>query len=625
MKKNIFKVFVVLASLFMCSLSFGQSSKKVDEVSVNEFISIISNHTDTTFYAWFEDNKQTRRAIEKLDSILSLTNFYTLQQSYDNVASTLHNDSLQLRVDTTTLHFNNSKALIRTNPITMENRQRYRKSNNAIQKDLFEIRGDLIKGLIILCRMHSESKDKPIKDRLSHIKNRETARDLHTFYLEQEESGTLDEHPISPFEIRRNLALISDQLYVLDNDQFMLYASYTSTPKKFKSIELNHGNDIFTDFNAFGLNQDREMTGSFRLSITTDYFKARWLNIGKLIANMGKENFERNIDVLSYQTISFGGVGFTPYIRYQDNIELADTFHKYDRPFGSFVYLSRSKNRIWQKGLARHMGEFQVGFVGLEAPDAVQASLHKDFITSSQRVHGWDKQIGYPGRLAFQLNHDFDFLMLSNTNKYRGLLNKKQTKATRKVRDYSGANLIGSLEGKFGSYMTAFGAGARYSTLDFMKQSGQHIIVSNAQKHEDLGIHFETGIRYRRVIHNAMLEGIGFLKPFDKDSFDVEPINAYILSGNTAVQRNMFYWDWKVVVRCRKMAFYLQQTYHNLEYNVQPFDASSPEAYALLQNNPKFEENRAKYYNKTTKAEYKSLYKRGWYGYGTIGMTWLIE
>lgn len=300
---------------------------------------------------------------------------------------------------------------------------------------------------------------------------------------------------------------------------------------------------------------------------------------------------------------------------------MADTFHNYDRPFGSFVYLSRSKNRLWQQGLARHVGEFQVGFVGLEAPDAVQASLHKDFIESSQRVHGWNKQIGSPGRLAFQLNHDLDFLLYSNTKKYKAPLNRIK----RNNDKYSGINFIGSLEGKIGTYMTAVGGGLRFSTLDFMHQSGQNMIVSKKHKSNEAGIHFESGIKYRRVIHNAMLEGIGFIKPFPKDSFDIDPVNAYTLTGNTLVQRDMWYFDWKIVFKYRKMAFYLQQTYHKLEYNAEPFDVNSPEANALLEGNSSIEDKRRGYYNETTKEEYPSLFERGWYGYGTIGMTWLIN
>ena len=408
--------------------------------------------------------------------------------------------------------------------------------------------------------------------------------------------------------------LISDHLNLLDNEKFMLYSSITSSPKKFKSIEVNHGNDIFTDLNLLGFNQDREMTGSFRLSVTTDYFKARYLNVLKDLVKKQK------YDVLSYQTISFGGAGYTPYIRYQDNIELADTFHNYDRPFGSFIYLSRSKNRLWQNGLIRQMGEFQVGFIGLEAPDAVQSTLHKDAVVESQRVHGWNKQIGNPGRLAIQLNQDFDFLLYSKTNKYKALFSK----ANKDNGKYSGVNVIGSLEGKYGGYLTSVGGGLRISNLDFMHQSGQNAIVSNNKLSKGFGWHTEAGVKYRRVIHNSMLEGLGYLKTFDKDNFDTDPINFYALASEN-VQRNMLYVDWKVVLQCRKMTFYLQQTFHNMEYNVEPYDANSPEATALLEGNLLIEDNRREYYNNVSKEEYSSLQERGWYGYGTLGIIWLIN
>ncbi|PCJ66022.1 MAG: hypothetical protein COA58_08075 [Bacteroidetes bacterium] len=621
MKKINPKIVLVALGLLTSSLSYGQSS--VDSLSDVKFYNEVLNTEGNTFKYWLDTPDESNKAIKRLDMLLSEVNFYFLIREYDRIEDLLPDSNLRKSDVLTFSRLDSTESSFRVKKEERESHQHLAQIEEKLGKAVLDIRTRLLASLIVLCELNKESSYVSVSRKLSFISHRETARDLYTLYKD------IPPHvQLSPFGADRNLKLISEHLNVIDKDQLMMYSSYTSSPKKFKSIDLNHGNDIFTDFNLLGFNQDREMTGSFRLSVTTDYFKARFWNIGKHIANIGKGGYDKDIDVFSYQTISFGGIGFTPYIRYQDNIELADTFHNYDRPFGSFVYLSRSKNRLWQKGLARHVGEFQIGFVGLESPDAVQASLHKDFITSSQRVYGWNKQIGDPGRLIFQLNHDFDFLLFSNTNKYRAplnkLLEKKSTSLTpKKFGHYSGANIVGSLEGKFGSYMTAVGGGLRFSTLDFMHQSGQNSVVPKNKKKEEFGCHFESGIRYRRVIHNSMLEGIGFGKPFEKDSFDIDPIDLYTLSGNTVVQRNMFYFDWKVVLQWRKMAFYFQQTYHNLEYNVKPFDANSTEAYGLI--NASADSKRLDYYNDTTRKEYPSLYKRGWYGYGTIGMTWFIE
>jgi hypothetical protein len=596
------KIVLVILGLVLYSNSIkGQSDTTYFQAKlVNSLITAydsIRNEEDSRLR---EIEIQIRQEIGILDSKLYEGNSYLLSKKYKEIDDLYDSSEIE--------------SLITKYSNKTESKQNRKQAETKIKKIISMKRSDVLDSLIKLCGLKEEHNESLVSERLSYIVNRETARDLHEKYLCNKLATTL----ISVYEVNRNLQLISEHLNYLDDEQFILYSSYTSAPKKFKSIELNHGNDIFTNFNIGSFNQDREMTGSFRLSITTDYFKARWLNIGEYIS---KNWLKRNtLDVLSYQTISFGGVGFTPYIRHQDNIELADTFHNHDRPFGSFVYLSRSKNRLWQKGLVRHMGEFQLGFIGLEAPDAVQASLHKDFIVSSQRVHGWNKQIGDPGRLALQINHDFDFLLLSNTNKYKALLGKKDNTPR-----YTGANLIGSLELKGGTYMTSFGGGISFSTLDFTKQSGQNAVVFNPNKKEQ-GFHFETGIRYRRVIHNSMLEGLGFINPFFKDSFDIDPVNAYVLSREeNQINENMFFWDWKVVWQHRKMAFYFKQTFHNLEYNITPFDVNSTEATNLLSANPDADIVRENYYNKTTSKEYPSLYERGWYGFGTLGFVWLIN
>lgn len=624
MKQCILKITFILLGL---SLSYshvcGQSFPRVAELSQSEFIKSIRSTDQFPFLGWLNDEHETKAAIIRLDAILGSVNSLVLVDNYDSIYSISGDDTLAELMQKSTW-VKGSLGEVEDKAQKREMRTQLATAHQQIAIQVSAIKSELLQSVALLCGMMMRTDAQRVAAHLSYLATRETSRDLHLYYAEWSKSEAYSSSVLSPYETERNLTLISQRLEKIDHAELMLYASSTSTQQKIKSIEVNHGNDIFTDFSLLGINQDREMTGSFRISVTTDFFKARFLNLGKpIVERILKIDHS---EVLSYQTLTFGGIGFTPYIRYQDNIELADTFHAYDRPFGSFVYIARSKNRLWQKGLVRQMGEFQVGFVGLEAPDVVQASLHRDVVTSSQRVYGWDKQIGSPGRLAIQLNHDFDFLLLSNTNKYKGLLNKQKASLNLQNESrYSGANLIGTLEGKIGSYMTAIGGGVRFSTLDFMKQSGQHIIKANQKKEDEVGVHFETGLKYRRVIHNAMLEGIGFLKPFDKDSFDIDPINVYTLTGNTQVQRNMFYFDWKVVFRYRKMAFYLQQTFHNLAYKVTPFDANSAAAIDLLTSNPSFDTTRENHYNETIREEYSSLYDRGWYGFGTIGMTWLLD
>lgn len=58
----------------------------------------------------------------------------------------------------------------------------------------------------------------------------------------------------------------------------MHYTSADINPKKVKEIDFNTDNDVLTP--APNVNQDREYTGGGRLTLSTGYFKARWLNLG---------------------------------------------------------------------------------------------------------------------------------------------------------------------------------------------------------------------------------------------------------------------------------------------------------------------------------------------------------
>jgi hypothetical protein len=82
------------------------------------------------------------------------------------------------------------------------------------------------------------------------------------------------EHPVR----NRDIKLIRERLLEYEQGRFVHYTSADINPKKVKEIDFNTDNDVLTP--APNVNQDREYTGGGRLTLSTGYFKARWLNLG---------------------------------------------------------------------------------------------------------------------------------------------------------------------------------------------------------------------------------------------------------------------------------------------------------------------------------------------------------
>jgi hypothetical protein len=402
----------------------------------------------------------------------------------------------------------------------------------------------------------------------------------------------------------QNLQILSRRTNILDKMNYMYYENYNSKPEILKGFEMHHDNDVFTI-----VNQDRELTGGFKFTMITDYLKWRWIRI--------KNKKEDN--VLAYQSISIFGNAYTPYIRYRNNYTLADSFYKFDRPFASSIGIERAKYRIFRKGLVRHKGEFQIGALGLSQGRNIQAKLHEDVSTSSQFVHGWDNQIANGGRLAIQLNHKFDFLLASNTNRYRSIF-KPTLFLVDDPGKYSGCNFIGELDMKVGSIMTSIGAGFRFSTLDFLKQSGNQMILSKPHAKDEFGWKFDIGLNYRYVVHNSLLEGLGFINTFDEDPYDKTSKDKYVLAKNE-IQRNMLILDFGLNLKWRKTTVFFRNTYHTLEYKPKLANVNfqDPGLTSLLNTGD------IDYYNSTVIREQKSFLKKGYYGFGTVGISWIIE
>ncbi|MFL5754553.1 MAG: hypothetical protein ACJ76F_14160 [Bacteroidia bacterium] len=458
-----------------------------------------------------------------------------------------------------------------------------------------------------------ELDDREIEMDLSLVRFHQTLQHLYNNY---EYAINNEELEIPEAMQTRNKQLIAQRFEVVEKKNFVLYQSYSAKNSAVKLVDFFMDNDFFL---LNGHNQDREYTGGGALTVSTDYFKWRWFNLGWL---WGQDVFKNKSDsviiskdqVLSYQSLKLGMHFFTPYIRYRNNFALADTLFQQDRPFGSYVYVERAKYRLWPKGLFRHQGNFQVGRIGTNAGRDIQALLHKDAITTSQKVYGWQNQVANGGRWLVQLNHKLDVLLFSTTNKHYSVFLPKRMHHDK--RKYMGLTMYSSSELFLGGYYTALGTGLYFSLLDFTKQSGQNQIAARKRNVYEFGMNIETGFRYRYVLHNSMLEGVGYTGTFTKDPYDDEAGSSYTIPENR-INRNIFIWETKLNFRLRKMLVYYGFTVQSKEYYTDPIDYAGVSSLVIPADQD--------YYSATVIKELRDFNKLSTYGYGRLGIVWVVE
>ncbi|MFT6923790.1 MAG: hypothetical protein ACJA1C_002810 [Crocinitomicaceae bacterium] len=435
-------------------------------------------------------------------------------------------------------------------------------------------------------------------------------------------------HPVRS----RDVKLIQEHLLEYEQGRFVHYTSTDIDPKKVKEIDFNTDNDVLTP--APDVNQDREYTGGGRLTLSTDYFKARWLNLAWL--NFFQLDKSRHRKVMTYQSMSIGMHFYTPYIRYQNDTDLADTLFQFDRPFGSYIYLERSKYRLWSNGLFRHHGAFQVGQIGANAGRDIQALLHRDAVVESQKVYGWDKQVANGGRWLIQINHELDVLLFSTTNERKSVFSKSKNKNWEER--YSGFNVIATSELLYGGYLAAGGLGLRLSGSDFTNQSGQSTVRERRKRKYEFGFNWELGFKWRYVNHSSLLEGFGYTRTFVDDKYDDDAESAYTLNqasylaqDTTTIEEDQWFYDrpvgtddqvnrhvWmvdlKLSFRWRKMTAYFVTGLYRKEYK--SFDLDFDD-YSSLAINPT-------YYNEKVKVELNSFQNKDYYSFGKVGVSWLL-
>lgn len=602
--------------------------------NVNDSIGKLITH-------WSDDKTLTKignriKVIQRLDSLLTRMSEYASVKSY--------------------AYFNRFSSEIHVCKLKDDCKYCRTKKTNAFIADSMYVHG--LKMLYLRCNLGSGfGTVTHAEEYLSYLTDYANLQRMYITYEayvnELSNSGNSSKH-ISPADAKKNLQLIANRMHELEQQKFVMYRTYNATPVKVKAFNFNHGNDVL----GIGIqNQDQEMTGSFRFEFSTDAFKARWLNLAWLGSGIiGCRKYVKfrahklknpRYSMLSYQNISVGGDGFTPYIRYRNNFALADTLHQHDRPFGSYMYIERRKFRLWPNGLVRHNGTFQIGMLGLMSGQYLQAELHKDAIYDSQKVYGWEKQVGNGGRWLMQLNHEVDLMLFSTSNNFASIILPKRSRSLRRAtvsnsnrmsscnkavqtafgnvkRPYAGFNAILNMKAQYGGYLTAFTTGITFSSLDFLHQSGHHAITTRRNNIFDFGWHVEIGFKYRYVVHNSMLQGLGYINSFPDDAYDDESESVYVLKEEN-INKNLWLADVKLVFQWRKMTFYYQLNLSRIEYQLPNIDLTSPEVQALVNSYAAEDPTFIEEFETKIAPEFNRAQNRTFYGYGVLGMTWWIH
>lgn len=358
--------------------------------------------------------------------------------------------------------------------------------------------------------------------------------------------------------LKENQKSIAARLNYLLNRDYCSYTDPLLSPKLIKGINIYHDNDFF---NPLINNEDYNYTGGGRIEVQTDY-----LNMGFLLHLFPRYNKK----ILSYQGVFFGVEAFTPFYNHDEHIteQERDLLYQKDRPFGSYQYLGRTKYRLHYDGLWRAKSTLRIGIIGGTIGRIVQAVLHKDQTPSSIKVIGWDKQIANGGRLAWNADYELNLMLFSTTNNRDiiDLLKKKQSSNVFSNKDrLQGVNLYAISNIYAGNYLTAFDIGLGISGLGFKEQDGNNNI--SLKPHQKCNVNWFLNLKYRRVIHNTMLEGFGLFNTYDDDPRDDEPISHYQLESSE-VNRNVFFADFGVSFRINKTTVFGKYVFHTNEFKM---------------------------------------------------------
>ncbi len=379
---------------------------------------------------------------------------------------------------------------------------------------------------------------------LENVRTYETIFELYNMLntkvltIEENISGST-RHPKEAYlgGLKRNLKIVEAHMEHILEYNYCQYKYINTSSQLIKGVYISIDNDLF----AF-TNKDMNYTGGGRLEITTDFLKMRLLRF----ANKEK--------ILSYQGIFIGFKAYTPFIRDTSIFKTPTSFDVNDRPFASFTYIGRSKYRIHSGGHIRMRSEFKVGVIGGDVGNLIQSVIHRDQFVSSLKPYGWDSQIAKGGRFAWNIDHYLDFMLYSGTGDIFNL-NRMKNK---------GLNIPLSLEGHIGNEQTSLGGGIGFSNLSFKDRSGNEDI--KLPKSKKIRFVVSINAKYRYVIHNSMLEGIGIFETFPDDDDPLAPKDVYRLEPDEVV-RHLFLGEVFIGFRTMKATVFWKLTMNSKEYN----------------------------------------------------------
>jgi hypothetical protein len=363
--------------------------------------------------------------------------------------------------------------------------------------------------------------------------------------------------------------LVLKRLKEITEKEFVNYSFTEFSKDKIKFVYVEHGNDVFSFPNK---NDDRDMTGSFRVEVGTDLFKLRiFSNYKDRWWNLNSRNW------YSFQSIFLGGEGYTPYLRDTTIFKAPGSYDINDRPYASYAYLGRAKYRIYRHGQIRLKSELKIGQIGSSKGDNIQSTIHRDITVGSFKPNGWKAQIASGGRLGINLNLDPEWMLFSKN----WLLSEKTTNSINDKRNKKGikkgfgeeiVNISMPLEIKVGHDLTSAGLGLRFSTINFKNSGGFNSpnLTKQTFKNKDWFksnlIVFDFKCMYRRVLHNSMLEGYGILyHQVDENPFS--PKDTHFLEKNQ-VKRNLLIFDLSINLKLRYCGIVYKSTIMSSEYDL---------------------------------------------------------
>ncbi len=463
---------------------------------------------------------------------------------------------------------------------------------------------------------------------------------------------------INLLKLRENLKLVENQLVFLTEEEYSEYKNADVSKQLIKGVNFYHENDFL--LTPIPWNSDRENTGGGRLEVTTDLLKMRLLP------------FINNSKILTYQGFFYGIDAYTPYIRFGDGEEiLRDMSYKIDRPFGSFQYFGRSKYRINYNGVWKLKTDFRVGSIGKLGGQKVQDVLHRDINVESVHVQGWENQIANGGRLAFNIDHFFDLSLFSQDGDIFRPKRRYYPNTYKSGRNW--LNIYSPVELRLGHEMTSYGFGLGISNISLKDRSGTsffnipdhrfnttlrggHEGFKNVWDRVRKSVFLGAEFKYRRLIHNSLLEGFGVFpksKELDRDGIQDERTSSYYLNSSLSkgtVNRNIAIFNTFFAIKIKKTTFFWNHSLNTREFSFEDIYINNVVNFAnkpnypntlirkiniesqkanipLLQENSTINEVR-KYLKENNFYAIdeitKDLYTRKWYGYGTIGVNFTL-